>query len=199
MFNKTERKEIHVLGNGDLAKEFISFSGFDETITKSYSISEIYKIDLKYIIDNKHKVYIAISKPSFRKEIFEYLVLNGLEPDTFIHPSVIIGKRTSIGLGCIIQPNTIISNDVIINKSVFINCNSNIGHDVVIGDYCSIMTNVNLGGHCIIDEGVFIGTAASLIPKVKINSNITIGLASVVIKNLMKKGSYFGNPAKLIN
>ena len=70
---------------------------------------------------------------------------------------------------------------------------------MVIGDYCSIMTNVNLGGHCIIDEGVFIGTAASLIPKVKVNSNIIIGLASVVIKNLIKKGSYFGNPAKLIS
>ena len=199
MIKKSKKAKIHILGDGDLAKEFMSFADFDENITKCYSISEIYKLDIKYIIDNKQKVYIAQSKSSFRKEVFEFLLRNELEPDTFIHPSVIIGKRTSIGAGSIIQPNTIISNDVIIKKSVFVNCNSNIGHDVEIGNYCSIMTNVNIGGHCILENGVFIGTGASLIPKVKIHSNIIVGLASVVIKNLTKEGSYFGNPAKLIS
>ena len=61
------------------------------------------------------------------------------------------------------------------------------------------MTNVNIGGHCTLDSDVYIGTGASLIPKINIHSNITVGLASVVISNLTKEGSYFGNPAKLIS
>lgn len=191
-------KIIHILGDGGLSREFISFSNFNENFIKTYSKTEIFKINFQDIIQNKQKVFIAIGKPSFRKEVFEFLLANGIKPDTFIHPTVIIGKRTSVGIGCIIQPNSIISNDVIISNSVFINCNSFIGHDVVIGDYCSLMANVNLGGWCRLNNDIFIGTGAVLIPKVKINSNITIGLGTIVTRNLKKEGSYFGNPAKFM-
>ena len=61
MFNNSNENKIHILGDGDLAKEFMSFANFDENITKLYSINEIYKLNIKYIIDNKHKVYVAIS------------------------------------------------------------------------------------------------------------------------------------------
>ena len=70
MIKKSKKAKIHILGNGDLAKEFMSFADFDENVTRCYSISEIYKLDIKYIIDNKQKVYLAMSKPSFRKEVF---------------------------------------------------------------------------------------------------------------------------------
>ena len=60
------------------------------------------------------------------------------------------------------------------------------------------MANVSLGGFCEIEENVYIGSAAVLIPKAKVNRNIKIGLGTVVIRNLKKKGSYFGNPAKFI-
>ena len=189
---------IHILGNGDLSKEFISFSNFDSKNIRIYSESEFNDQNFKKGISDSDKVFITISSPHIRKEVFQYLKSIGLTPDTYIHPSVIIGQRTKIGVGCIIQPNTIISNDVSIKNSVFINCNSNVGHDVIVGDYCSFMANVNIGGHCQIEESVSIGTGANLLPNVKIVSNTKIGIGSVVLKNIIKQGSYFGNPAKLI-
>lgn len=189
---------IHILGNGDLSKEFISFSNFDIKNVKIYSQSEFNDKNFKKGISEDDKVFITISAPHIKKEVFQYLKSIGLTPDTYIHPSVIIGQRTKIGIGCIIQPNTIISNDVIIKNSVFINCNSNIGHDVIVGNYSSFMANVNIGGHCQIEECVSIGTGANLLPKVKIESNTKIGIGSVVLKSIIKQGSYFGNPAKLI-
>ena len=189
---------IHILGNGSLSREFISFSNFDIKNVKIYSPEEFNEKNFKNTILKDDKVFITIADSHIRKKVFEYLKSIGLTPDTYIHPSVIIGKRTKIGVGCIIQPNTIISNDVLIKNSVFINCNTNIGHDVIVGDFCSFMVNVNIGGHCQIEEGVTLATGVNLFPHVNISSNSKIGIGSVVLKSIIKQGSYFGNPAKLL-
>ena len=44
---------------------------------------------------------------------------------------------------------------------------------------------------------VIIGSNATILP-VRINNNIVIGAGSVVTKNLLRKGIYIGNPAKLL-
>lgn len=191
-------KKIIIFGDGDLSREFVSFADFDENDVIFYSKKDELSVDVKSFIDKEVKVYIAIADINIRKKLFNYLKNNGLIPDTYIHPSVIIGKRTSIGFGCIIEPNVIISNDVVIEDSVFINCNTNIGHDSKISKFSSIMASVNIGGHCNIHDEVYIGSGATILPKVKINPKLLIGAGSVVIKSLYKLGSYFGNPAKKI-
>ena len=191
-------KKILIIGNGDLSREFISSCKFDEKLVTVCAKLEESDFNIKMLRNNFSKIYIAIASTQIRKKIFNQLINNNIIPDTYIHPSVIIGNRTKIGKGCIIQPNSIISNDVVLKDSVFINFGSIIGHDVNIASFCSLMANVNLGGHCKLDNNIFIGTGAILKPKVKINSNIKIGLGAVVVRNLKKQGSYFGNPASLI-
>ena len=60
------------------------------------------------------------------------------------------------------------------------------------------MANVDIGGSVILGEGVFIGTKATIIPKKRIFRGIIIGAGTIVIRNLNKVGTYFGNPAKYI-
>ena len=194
-----ENKKKLIIGNGDLSREFISFSNFELNDYIICDHVEDLNIELSILREHFNEIYIAISDILIRQKVFNLLKSNNIIVDTYIHPSVIIGKNTLIGEGCIIQPNSLISNDVVIKNSVFINNCSNIGHDSIINDFCSIMANVSLGGYCEIGNNVFIGTGAVLIPKAKVNSNIKIGLGSVVIKNLKKEGSYFGNPAKHIS
>ena len=192
------KKNIHIFGVGDLSREFASFANFDDNYITYYSKEDDLMLDINSLINEENKVYLAITDSKARNKLFNYFINNGLIPDTYIHPTVIIGKRTSIGFGCIIEPNVIISNDVVIEDSVFINCNTNIGHDSKIGKCSSIMASVNIGGHCYISDKVYIGSGTTLLPKLKINSNILIGAGSVVIKNLKEQGTYFGNPAKKI-
>ena len=195
--NIKKREKILIIGNGDLSREFISFWDLDESLVTICEYVE--EFDISKLREKFNKIYIAISNPLIRKKVFNLLKSFKIIPDTYIHPTVHIGKRTVIGSGCVIQPNTIISNDVVIKDSIFINNSSNISHDSNIDSFCSLMTDVNLGGYSKLGQNIFIGTGAILIPKVVINSNITIGLGSVVIKNLKREGTYFGNPAKLIN
>ena len=196
---KTKNKKILIIGNGDLAREFISFSNFELNDFTICDRVEDLNIDLSILRKYFNEIYIPIADSLIRQKVFNLLKSNGITADTYIHPTVILGKNTLIGDGCIIQPNALISNDVIIKDSVFINNCSNIGHDSIINDFCSIMANVSLGGNCELGNNVYIGTGAILIPKAKINDNIKIGLGAVVIKSLKKEGSYFGNPAKLIS
>ena len=196
---KIKNKKILIIGNGDLAREFISFSNFEFHDYTVCDRVEDLNIDLSLLREYFNKIYIAISDSFIRQKVFNLLKSNDITVDTYIHSSVIIGKNTLIGDGCIIQPNVLISNDVIIKNSVFINNCSNIGHDSIINNFCSIMANVSLGGYCELGDNVYIGTSAVLIPKAKINNNIRIGLGTVVVKSLKKEGSYFGNPAKLIS
>ena len=180
---------IHILGNGDLSKEFISFSDFNSDEIKVYSKEEFTSKKFKNYISKQDKLFIPIADPIIRKKVFGYIMSLGIIPSTFIHPSVIVGKRSKIGIGCIIQPNTIISNDVFIGDSVFVNMNTNIAHDVKILNHSSIMVNVNIGGNCEIGEQVFIGTGVSLKPNIKIISSVKIGIGSVVIKNIKRHGT----------
>jgi len=195
---KPNKKKL-IIGDGDLSREFISFSNFEINDYIICDRVEDLNIELSILREYFNEIYIAISDILIRQKVFNLLKSNNIIVDTYIHPSVIIGKNTLIGEGCIIQPNSIVSNDVVIKNSVFINTCTNIGHDSIINDFCSIMANVSLGGYCEIGNNVFIGTGAVLIPKAKVNSNIKIGLGSVVIRNLKKGGSYFGNPAKHIS
>ena len=60
---------IHILGNGDLSKEFISFSNFDIKNVKIYSQSEFNEKDFKNGISKDDKVFITISDPHIRKKV----------------------------------------------------------------------------------------------------------------------------------
>jgi sugar O-acyltransferase (sialic acid O-acetyltransferase NeuD family) len=138
---------------------------------------------------------ISVANCEWREKIF--LNLNGkVSFFTYVAPSAIIGKFTTIGEGSFICPNCVISTNVKLGNSVFINIGSQIGHDVTIGDYSSLMANVDLGGHVIIGKSVFIGSKATIIPKIKVEDSSIVGAGSVVIKKVRTGTTVFGNPAK---
>lgn len=189
---------IHILGKGDLSKEFVSFANLAIETCKFYDTDDL--IDNSFIkaYEKGDFIYIAVTDPIIKQKFYDFLIRKHLKPSTYIHPSVLVGRDSYIGEGCIIQPNSIISNNVIIEDSVFINCNSNIGHDSIIGKNSSLMANVNVGGHCSIGNNTFVGTGAIIIPGIKVVENIKIGAGAVVIRNIRHEGTYFGNPAKKI-
>ena len=189
---------VHILGDGDLAHEFYSFAGLQSEECIFYGKKEIDEKKYLLNLNSEDLIYVPIASPIIRKKIFLQLLEDQIIPNTYIHPTVQIGIKTTIGNGSIIQPNVIISNNVSIGIGIFINCNSNIGHDVSIKDYSTIYTNVNIGGHAIIGENVVIGTGSILIPKIKIINNTTVGAGSVVIRSITEAGTYFGNPSKKI-
>ena len=117
---------------------------------------------------------------------------------TYIAPNAILGKFTSIGEGVIVCPNVCIMTNTRIDEFVFINAGTQIGHDCIVGAYSSLMAHVNLGGPVILGERVYMGTNSTIIPRINVGDDVKIGTGSIVIRNLKRAGTYFGNPASLV-
>lgn len=208
------KKNLYIVGAGDFGREMESMLGLHDNFNNEFEIKGFLDLnsysldgkptDFKFIgsevgfeFKNDDYVVIAISNSKIRRRVALYLQ-NRVKFYTYIAPNVTIGKHTKIGDGSIIFSNCFVSNNTEIGDFVIINAGSNIGHDCIIESYCSLMASVDIGGFVILGEGVFIGTKATIIPKKRIFRDITIGAGTLVIRNLNKVGTYFGNPAKYI-
>ena len=117
-----------------------------------------------------------------------------LGDDCFVGPFVEIQKQVVIGNRTKVQSHSFVCELVTIGDDCFI------GHGVMFindlfdnggpanGDQSKWKSTV-------IGNNVSIGSNATILP-VEICSNVVIGAGSVVTKNIIEPGVYFGNPAK---
>ena len=82
-------------------------------------------------------------------------------------------------------------------NNTIINSRALIEHECIIEDNSHVGPGVKLGGRCIVSKNVFIGIGSVVIDKVKIGEDTVVGAASLVLKNLLKKKTYFGVPVKI--
>ena len=115
--------------------------------------------------------------------------------NVFIGPFVEVQKNARIGDNTRIQSHTFVCEKVNIGSNCFIS------HGVMfINDLANkgkINRNPKSFKKTTIGNNVVIGSNATILP-VKINNNVIVGAGAVVTKNLLKKGIYAGNPAKLL-
>jgi sugar O-acyltransferase (sialic acid O-acetyltransferase NeuD family) len=208
------KKRLYLIGAGDLGREMESWlllipdfndnweimgyldqnpNALNEYPTKFRIIGD--PINYNYADDDY--VLICVTNILLKGKLIEE-IQGRVKFFSYIAPNAIIGNYVNLGVGIIICPNTLISSNVDLGDHVFINVGTQIGHDCSIGKNCSLMAHVNLGGHVTLSKNIFIGTSATIIPCISVNESITIGSGAVVIRNLKKIGTYFGNPAKLI-
>ena len=73
--------------------EFISFSNFELNEYINCDRVEDLNIELPILREYFNEIYIAISDPLIRQKVFNLLKSNNIIVDTYIHPSVIVGKK----------------------------------------------------------------------------------------------------------
>ena len=116
--------------------------------------------------------------------------------------NVFVGPFVEIQKGVKINDNTRISSHSFICEKVKIGKNCFIGHGVMFTNDKFLNGKRAHGDKrkwlpTLLGNDVLIGSNATILP-VKIVSGCVIGAGSVVTKNILKKGIYAGNPAKLI-
>ena len=122
-----------------------------------------------------------------------------LQFPNLIHPSISADwDRIEMGRGNIIRSGCSITTDIKIGSFNFINLHCIIGHDVSIGNYNLLNPCVIVSGHVTIGDTNLFGAGSKIIQSLKICSNCRISIGSVVMNDIMKKGTYFGMPAKLL-
>jgi sugar O-acyltransferase (sialic acid O-acetyltransferase NeuD family) len=184
-------KEWQIIGFLD--DDINALDGFDYP-TKVISCLKAYKAQPNDIF------VCAIGNPKIKQSCVEMLKENGAEQFiNIIHPSSIVSKSAKLGKGVILCPMTIVSADANIGDFVTMNSHSNVGHDTRIGEWTQISGYCDITGGVTVGEQVFMGSSVTILPKIKIDSGAIIGAGSVVVKNVGKDITVFGNPAKKIS
>lgn len=116
--------------------------------------------------------------------------------NSFVGPFVEIQKGVKVGRSCRIQSHAFLCDGVHIGDNGFISHGAMFINDLF-SDGHRAMGDTSLYKKTILGKGVLIGTNATILP-VQIADGVVVGAGSVVTKDLIIKGIYAGNPAKLI-
>jgi sugar O-acyltransferase (sialic acid O-acetyltransferase NeuD family) len=151
-------------------------------------------------IDQEVWVVCAVGSAQTRKKIIEKIKnYVNIKFATLVDPSVLCSKRVNVGEGSIICAGTIITVDVSIGNHVIINLDCTIGHDDIIHDFVTVYPGVNISGNVVVGKCSELGTGVQIIQGKKIGKESIVGAGAVVIKDIEKKGTYVGVPARLMN
>ena len=115
---------------------------------------------------------------------------------TVIDPSVEMSDFVSIGEGSIICAHTIITVNISIGNHVIVNLDCTIGHDAILQDFVTLYPSVNVSGNTNIGHAVELGTGMQIIQGKIVGDYSIVGAGAVVVKDIPKKCTAVGSPAK---
>lgn len=142
---------------------------------------------------NLSNYFIAIGDNKNRKTYAESYPESGV--CSIISKRAYLSKYSRIGKGCFVGNQAHLGPEARIGNYCIINNGAIIEHEVVVGDYSHVSVNSTVCGRCKIGNECFIGAGAVIKDGIKICDNVTVGANAVVVKDILKPGVYFGNPA----
>ena len=165
----------------------------------NYSIIDTDDNILKYINENT-AFCITIGQIEageiLRKRIFTRASELGAYFPAIISPNSYVSKHAVIGAGSIVLSACTVNANVKIGENSLINSGAIIEHGASIGHNCHISTGTVINGDCTVGENCFVASGVILRNGISIGNNILIGMGSVVTKNLIEPGTYYGNPLR---
>ena len=206
---------LYILGAGGFAREIYSYladsnftyddlklAGFlddnanalDDFSLSHKIIDSLKSTDLKAT----DRLIVAVANPIIKEQIFGFYDKNNGTIISYVHPSAIIGRDVSIGIGTVFAPYSMATTNVTLGRGCTINAFSSIGHDAVLGDFCTLSGHCDATGNVKLGDKVFMGSHASIIPKIQVGDSAIIGAGSLVIRKVKENTTVFGNPAKKI-
>jgi len=115
-----------------------------------------------------------------------------------IHPSTIIGKNVTLGVGIVAMAGCIINPNSIIGDFCFFATGAQIEHDNVIDEYASVSAGSITGGRVRIGKYSAITLGVTILDRVTVGENTIVGSGSLVLKDLPDNVLAYGIPAKVV-
>ena len=185
-----------ILKNKNTSFDKIFFIEFDNQFKRKL-VDNTTVLKLSEVDFSKFLFVIAIGNNKIREKIDNELN-NKVEYTSLISPRSYISDDMNSKEGLIVMPYCYITCNVALGKHTQINSSCSIGHDTQIGNYFTAVSGTRIAGSNTILNNVYFSANSSTKQGVEICSDVKIGLNSSVVKNIVKSGTYFGNPAKFL-
>jgi sugar O-acyltransferase (sialic acid O-acetyltransferase NeuD family) len=151
------------------------------------------------LIGQKCQAFIAGDDKRLKQKLVSMLLtkrkvmpVNAIHQNAYLSPSSAIGHGNLIGAGVVVNCNALIGNHNVMHAQCTLDYGSRIK------DYVTVGAGSTIGAEVTIEEGAFIGAGATLVSGISIGANARIGTGSVVIANVGKNETVFGNPAQKV-
>ena len=109
---------------------------------------------------------------------------------------VIIGKNSRIGVFSTISRGSI--GDTVLGENVFLGEYAHVGHNSYVSNNSVLTIRSSICGSVNIMKKCWLGPHSVILNGVIVHEKIKLGINSVLQTNVKKPGTYFGNPAKLL-
>lgn len=141
-------------------------------------------------------VALGVGDNRARAGLLDWLVAQGREIESVVHPSAIVGHTVEIAPGAFLAAGSIVLADSRIGPAAIVNTAASVDHDCLIGAAAHIAPGVRLCGNVHIGERSLVGVGTSVRPGVRISADVVVGAGSAVIGDLHDGGVYAGCPAR---
>ncbi|CAN5654933.1 acetyltransferase [soil metagenome] len=141
---------------------------------------------------------VAIGDNRARFTYARYLLDEGLELISAIHPSAVVSSTARTGRNVVIAAGAIVCTDAQIGDSVILNTGCIVDHECEIGEAAHICPGVALAGRVRIGAGAFVGLGARVIQCRTVGEHATIGAGAVVIEDIPADVTAVGVPARVM-
>lgn len=119
-----------------------------------------------------------------RKQIFEKCCSMGYRFINYIHPTAIIEKNVSLGVGNNILEGVILEESVVLGNANLLFGGSLIAHETQLGDYNTLSVRAVVAGCTKIGSQCFVGAAATVKDHIRLEDYVLIVAGAYAFKNM---------------
>ncbi len=173
---------------------------FHEAVTNPYQIPYFgfeAKVDVKAIVKDDY-VFPSVGDNYIRAKLIAFFEKHQLKQCTLIDQSAQVSATAKLDSSTYIGKNVCINAQSTIGKGVIINTAAVIEHECEINDVAHIAPNAILCGNVQIGKLTFVGAHSVVRNNTLICEDVILGAGSVVVKSIVEKGIWVGNPSKKI-
>jgi len=139
-----------------------------------------------------------IKSATTRKQIYNKVKDVGGSLPVITSPLAYISEHATVDEGTIIMHHAVVNANAKIGKCGIINSKALIEHEAIIGDFTHISTGTIINGQTNIGNQCFIGSNTVVSNNTAIVEDTIIAAGSQVLKNIIEKGTYIGNPLRKV-
>ena len=122
----------------------------------------------------------GIGNIAMRIRVFQYLLVQGFECLTLVHPAAFVEPSAVLADGVQVFPHAYIGSEAQVGFGGIVNTAAVVSHDCALGDYSNISPGAMLAGGVRVGEGVLVGMGATVNLNVSIGDGARIGNSAVV-------------------
>lgn len=189
LLNFDPNKPLYIIGTGIPAQELLLW-------IKAENHGKISLVDRHSLSDlpNNIQCIPGFSNREFRLTLFSDPIIKNYHWVSYVHPSsVILTEIENVGTGTVIQPMVTVGHSVDIGKFGWITPYCLVSHGDVLGTNVVLNPRTTVGGSTQIGNNVTVGLSSTICDKISICSDCEFLMTSVVTKNIVEPGKYYGN------